>query len=44
MFLDSNLTGNIYQLDENKKPLMVQTVSDFAIQEVSRTYDDDGEL
>jgi isopenicillin N synthase-like dioxygenase len=44
MFLDSNLAGNIYQLDENKKPLMVQTVSDFAIQEVSRTYDDDGEL
>lgn len=40
VFLDSNLAGDIYQLDEQKKPLFIQTVADFAIQEVNRTYDD----
>jgi len=40
VFLDSNLKGNIYQLEEIDKPVIVQTVAEFAIQEVNRTYDE----
>jgi 2-oxoglutarate-Fe(II)-dependent oxygenase superfamily protein len=39
-FLDSSLSGYIYQYQDGE-PKMVQTVADFAVQEVSRTYDDD---
>lgn len=41
VFLDSNLAGDIYQLDKKMNPKLLQTVADFAVQEVSRTYDDD---
>ena len=41
VFLDSNLSGKIYQLDNKMNPKFLQTVADFAVQEVSRTYDDD---
>lgn len=41
VFLDSNLSGKIYQLDTKMNPQFLQTVADFAVQEVSRTYDDD---
>ncbi|CAN7325695.1 2OG-Fe(II) oxygenase family protein [Trinickia sp. LjRoot230] len=39
VFLDSDLGGDIYQYQGNA-PVRVQSVKDFAIQEVSRTYDD----
>ncbi|ETS31927.1 dioxygenase, isopenicillin N synthase [Photorhabdus khanii NC19] len=39
MFLDSNLAGNIYQYGP-QGPIKVQSVEEFAIQEVSRTYDE----
>ena len=41
VFLDSNLAGNIYVLQDPKSEEFVQTVADFAIQEVNRTYDED---
>ena len=41
MFLDSDLSGNIYQLDAIDKPRIIQTVAEFAVQEVNRTYDND---
>lgn len=40
VFLDSNLTGDIYRY-ENGLPRRLQSLTDFAVQEVSRTYDDD---
>ncbi|NHB93948.1 hypothetical protein HHJ84_22040 [Photorhabdus heterorhabditis subsp. aluminescens] len=44
MFLDSNLAGNIYKYGP-QGPIRVQSVEEFAVQEVSRTYDDnDGAL
>lgn len=44
IFLDSDLAGTIYHY-ENGAPRAVQSVADFAVQEVSRTYDgDDGDL
>lgn len=43
MFLDSALEGNIYRY-EHGVPRVVQSVAEFAIQEVTRTYDDDTEL
>lgn len=44
VFLDSALAGTIYRY-QNGRPVAVQTVADFAIQEVSRTYDEnDGDL
>ncbi|MFI6642549.1 2OG-Fe(II) oxygenase family protein [Streptomyces sp. NPDC050504] len=42
-FLDSALDGTLYQLD-NGTARPVQSVADFAAQEVSRTYDNDGAL
>ncbi|MGR3932427.1 2OG-Fe(II) oxygenase family protein [Streptomyces sp. BRA346] len=39
-FLDSGLDGTIYRL-ENGTARPVQSVADFAVQEVSRTYDND---
>lgn len=39
VFLDSDLHGDIYQY-QGEAPVRVQAVRDFAIQEVSRTYDD----
>lgn len=42
-FLDSDLDGTIYRL-ENSTARPVQSVADFAAQEVSRTYDNDGAL
>jgi hypothetical protein len=39
IFLDSDLSGYIYRY-ENGRPLPVQTMKEFAVQEVSRTYDD----
>jgi len=41
VFLDSNLAGNIYQLDADFTPRILQTVTEFAAQEVNRTYDND---
>ena len=38
VFLDSNLAGTIYRY-ENGKPQALQSVAEFAVQEVSRTYD-----
>lgn len=38
VFLDSDLNSDIYQY-QGDAPVKVQTVKDFAIQEVSRTYD-----
>lgn len=38
-FLDSDLAGTIYRF-ENGEPHAVQSVTDFAVQEVSRTYDE----
>jgi isopenicillin N synthase-like dioxygenase len=44
MFLDSNLDGGIYRYGPSG-PIWLQSVSDFAIQEVGRTYDaNDGTL
>ncbi|WP_045824560.1 2OG-Fe(II) oxygenase family protein [Williamsia herbipolensis] len=40
-FLDSSLDGDIYSLDSAGTPHRIQSVADFATQEVSRTYDDD---
>ncbi|WP_338635818.1 2OG-Fe(II) oxygenase family protein [Spirobacillus cienkowskii] len=40
VFLDSNLNGQIFRY-ESGNPITVQTVKEFAIQEVIRTYDDD---
>ncbi|MFJ1898271.1 MULTISPECIES: 2OG-Fe(II) oxygenase family protein [unclassified Streptomyces] len=42
-FLDSALDGTVYRLD-NGTAHPVQSVADFAAQEVSRTYDNDGAL
>ena len=42
VFLDSNLAGTIYR-HENGMPKAEQTVAEFAVQEVGRTYDDDNE-
>ncbi|MGW2230267.1 2OG-Fe(II) oxygenase family protein [Streptomyces formicae] len=42
-FLDSALDGTVYRLDEGRAH-PVQSVADFAAQEVTRTYDDDGAL
>ena len=39
IFLDSDLSGNIYRY-HNGDFLKIQSMKDFAIQEVSRTYDD----
>lgn len=41
IFLDSNLKGDIYQLESPDKARIIQTVADFAVQEVQRTYDND---
>lgn len=38
-FLDSDLAGTIYRIEDGE-PRAVQSVADFAVQEVSRTYDD----
>ena len=38
VFLDSDLDGDIYQY-QGGAPIRVQSVKDFALQEVSRTYD-----
>ena len=43
IFLDSDLSGNIYRY-ENNDPKPIQTMKDFAIQEVSRTYDNENSL
>jgi hypothetical protein len=40
MFLDSNLDSTIYQMND-KTPRAVQSVAEFAEQEVARTYDAD---
>ncbi|KUL61214.1 hypothetical protein ADL28_16005 [Streptomyces violaceusniger] len=42
-FLDSALDGTVYRLDHGTAH-PVQSVADFAAQEVSRTYDNDGAL
>ncbi|MFD9904550.1 2OG-Fe(II) oxygenase family protein [Streptomyces sp. NPDC059063] len=42
-FLDSRLDGTVYRL-EGGTARPVQSVADFAVQEVSRTYDDQGAL
>lgn len=42
IFLDSDLHGDIYQYRGNA-PVRVQSVKDFAIQEVTRTYDGAGQ-
>jgi len=39
VFLDSDLSGNIYRY-ENDKAISIQSMKEFAIQEVGRTYDD----
>lgn len=39
-FLDSDLSGDIYQMVDGA-PRYVETVAEFAVREVSRTYDDD---
>lgn len=41
VFLDSDLHGDIYQYREDT-PMRLQSVRDFAMQEVSRTYDSTG--
>jgi hypothetical protein len=41
VFLDSNLSGSIYEYDEREGPRRLQSLAEFAQQEVSRTYDDD---
>ena len=41
-FLDSKLSGDIYRYEDGR-PRFVQTVAEFAVQEVSRTYDDNNE-
>ncbi|CAB3769222.1 2OG-Fe(II) oxygenase family protein [Paraburkholderia humisilvae] len=43
VFLDSDLHGDLYQYHDGV-PVKVQTVKEFATQEVSRTYDSDGHL
>ncbi|WOX15316.1 2OG-Fe(II) oxygenase family protein [Streptomyces sp. N50] len=43
IFLDSDLAGTIYRYQDGE-PQAVQSVADFAVQEVSRTYDDNSEL
>jgi hypothetical protein len=40
VFLDSNLAGSIYRYEDGR-PVAVQSVAEFAVQEVSRTYDGD---
>jgi len=40
VFLDSHLTGSIYRY-EGGEPRPVQSVAEFAVQEVNRTYDGD---
>ncbi|MEZ4359570.1 MAG: 2OG-Fe(II) oxygenase family protein [Kofleriaceae bacterium] len=40
VFLDSDLAGSIYQYDGGA-PRVVQSVAEFAVQEVNRTYDGD---
>lgn len=40
IFLDSALDGSIYRY-EGGRPRAIQSVAEFALQEVSRTYDDD---
>lgn len=40
VFLDSNLGGSIYRYQDGEARA-VQSVAEFAVQEVSRTYDDD---
>ncbi|MFI1972445.1 hypothetical protein BLA24_33480 [Streptomyces cinnamoneus] len=42
-FLDSDLTGTVYRF-ENGTPRPLQSVAEFAGQEVGRTYDDSGAL
>lgn len=42
-FLDSDLAGTIHRYEDGR-PRAVQPVADFAVQEVSRTYDDDSDL
>ena len=44
MFFDSNLDGTIYELDKDLKPYPIQSVIDFAAQEVNRTYDESNDL
>lgn len=41
-FLDSNLSGMIHRYRDGR-PVPVQTMAEFAVQEVSRTYNDDSE-
>ena len=43
VFLDSSLDGTIYRYIEGR-PVPVQSVAEFAVQEVSRTYDEGTEL
>jgi hypothetical protein len=44
VFLDSDLSGTIYRYEEGER-VAVQSVADFAVQEVGRTYDgNDAEL
>lgn len=40
-FLDSNLDGTIYRITNDGRAQPVQSVADFAVQEVNRTYNDD---
>lgn len=40
-FLDSNLDGTIYRITNDGTAQPVQSVADFAVQEVNRTYNDD---
>ncbi len=40
VFLDSNLAGDIYRYEDGA-PRRVQSVAEFAVQEVNRTYDGD---
>ncbi|KMW73477.1 hypothetical protein TI10_10540 [Photorhabdus luminescens subsp. luminescens] len=42
MYLVSNLAGNIYKYGPNG-PIKVQSVKEFTIQEMNRTYDDDND-
>jgi hypothetical protein len=42
VFLDCDLAGSIYRYIDGQ-PRAVQTVAEFAVQEVSRTYDEDNE-
>lgn len=43
MFLDSDLAGMIYQMRDGV-PEAVQSVAEFAVQEVQRTYDDNDDV